>query len=284
MNINRNTNTIVKKLRLLVQEPGMFLYRFYAKFRPLPNAVLSKKQDGVVFEYDLNFDPEIKLMFYGLYEIETVKAIEKYLKAGDTFIDVGANIGYLSSVALRRVGPQGAVHSFEPVPEYFARLQCVVRNNSGYHMFVNQCALGQEEWTTQISVSNVRNIGWNTLVPGYMSADMLGKKEIVSVNRLDAYVKKNDVRNIALIKIDTEGFEFPVLVGLSDYFATAGTPLPHIICEIAPAAYPLLGLNLEQLQKYMQNSGFKCVELNDNRRVVDLTKLVSTTNVLFIPQ
>jgi FkbM family methyltransferase len=262
----------------------MFLYRFYTKVRLLPKRPLVKKNDGVVFEYDLGFDPEIKLMYYGLYEIDTVNAIRKYLKKGDTFLDVGANIGYISSVALRKVGSQGAVHSFEPVPEYYDRLKSFALKNSGAPIFINQFAAGQADGTAEISVSNVRNIGWNTIVPGYMTEDMVGKRVKIFVRRLDAYIEMRRIRNISLIKIDTEGFEFPVLLGLERFFSSHRFALPRIICEIAPAAYSLLGYSLEQLEEYMNKCGYACVELSRADRIVSLPLLKSTTNVLFIPR
>ena len=62
-------------------------------------------------------------MFFGAYEPLTVAAIKKYLREGDTFIDVGANIGFISSIAAGIVGTRGQIHSFEPVPRDFERLK-----------------------------------------------------------------------------------------------------------------------------------------------------------------
>lgn len=42
-------------------------------------------------------------------------ALKFFLKEGDTFVDVGANIGYFSLFASQIVGPKGKVFSFEPI-------------------------------------------------------------------------------------------------------------------------------------------------------------------------
>ena len=66
--------------------------------------------------------------------------MEKYLSYGDTFIDIGANIGYLSMIGANIVGKDGAVHAFEPVPHYFKILEKLAKMNSGYKIIVNPIA------------------------------------------------------------------------------------------------------------------------------------------------
>jgi len=80
---------------------------------PLPKTTC-KKINGVWFRFDFDLDPRIKKMYLGEYETETVETMKKLLRQGDVFIDVGANIGFLSAVAAGLVG--GQIHSFEPVP------------------------------------------------------------------------------------------------------------------------------------------------------------------------
>lgn len=48
------------------------------------------------------------------WEPETTAAIRNILKPGDTFIDVGANIGWFTLIASREVGEKGRVIAFEP--------------------------------------------------------------------------------------------------------------------------------------------------------------------------
>jgi len=104
---------------------------------------------------------------------------------GDVFVDVGANIGYISAIALGLVGQSGVVHSFEPVPDYFMRLKNIPAANRGYRHIVNQCALGERDGSAKIAVTNTSNIGWNTMVPKFMSAETTKEKIEVPVKRLD---------------------------------------------------------------------------------------------------
>ena len=51
-----------------------------------------------------------------------------------------------------------------------------------------------------------------------MPNDTIKEVQTVPIRRLDNYIKEKKLVNIKLIKIDTEGFEFPVLKGLCNYF------------------------------------------------------------------
>ena len=67
------------------------------------------------------------------YEPEVVAKLRELLKPGMTFCDVGANMGVLTLLAARLVGPAGRVFSFEPFPQNAA----VVRHNVALNGFAN---------------------------------------------------------------------------------------------------------------------------------------------------
>src|SRR5882762_11912488 len=54
---------------------------------------------------------------YAPGELAVQQAVVDYLRPGMTFFDVGANMGGVSLLAARIVGPSGAVISFEPDPD-----------------------------------------------------------------------------------------------------------------------------------------------------------------------
>jgi FkbM family methyltransferase len=278
---------VMKGLILLANDPKLLFLRFYKKMRiifPLPKSPVVKKiTGGGYFRFDFDYDHNVKLMYLGVYEIETVEVMKRIIKKGDVFIDVGANIGYITAIALGLVGENGSVHSFEPVPDYFLKLKDVAILNNKSDFVLNQLAVGSEQGTISIAVTNLSNIGWNTVVPGFMSDDTIKETFPVSICRLDRYIKEKGLNGISLIKIDTEGFEFPVLKGLSGYFNN-NRDHPAILCEIAPAAYPLLGYKLEQLAKYMDEYDYKAFDVIGVKKKVELSKLKNTTNVLFLWQ
>ena len=108
----RTATSLLRRNPRLFLEPSQLALR---GLRPVPNHPVTKTIEGVRFEFDFALDPNVKHMYCGYYEYPIVRAIRRLLGRGDTFIDVGANIGYMTAIAMGRVGEQGRVYSFEPV-------------------------------------------------------------------------------------------------------------------------------------------------------------------------
>jgi FkbM family methyltransferase len=209
-----------------------------------------------------------------------VDAMKRFLKPGDTFIDVGANVGYLSAVAAGLVGMHGEVHSFEPVPVYFAKLRRLAELNPEFPIHANSCAAGEIAGAFPIYVT--QEPGQNTFVPSYKTGSEIVQTVEVPVVRLDAYIAARNLRRVSLIKIDAEGFELPILKGLQGYFESTDHR-PAIICEIAPRAYPLLGRSLWELAAFMAGYGYFARDLIDGTTRVDLCAMRQVEDVLFRP-
>lgn len=261
------------------------LWRYIARLRNVPRfwptLTVTRRIGGVSFEVDFEPDPTGIVMYLGLYEPATVQALSRFLAAGDTFLDVGANIGYLSAVGAALVGPTGQVHSFEPVPRYFQRLKRLAAMNPTYTIIPNQVAAGGGQGTAVIHTS-ITNIGGNSIIPGYGAVEEIADTVQTPVIRLDAYIREARLTGIALIKIDAEGFEFPVLKGLQEFFEGTDAP-PTLIVEIHPTAYPLLGCTLLDLSQYMRTYRYRAYRLNAiGRAEVDLTALKRVTNLVFV--
>jgi FkbM family methyltransferase len=276
--------SLTRARSLLFSNPGLFCRKSAARLlRRVPfmprRAVRNIR--GVRFECDFTLDPRVGDMFLGAYEPDEVAVLERYLRPGDVFVDVGANIGYLTAVGASLVGPNGQVHSFEPVPEYFSRLESLRAANPQYAISVNAMALGEREGSAEITQAPRGNIGWNTLVPG-MLRDEAGTRHTVHVRRLDSYLSQRGIARVALVKIDTEGFELPVLRGASGFLDSA-TPRPPVLCEVAPGAYPLLGSSVAELFDYMGNYGYAALDVERGGRPLRAKTLAETTNILFVP-
>lgn len=281
--------SVISKIRnaifMLINSPTSFCSRVIFETRSilsLPPQCVKKRINGILFEFDLGYTPATRNMFLGKYEIKERALMKKILHRGDTFIDVGASIGYLSAIGAGLVGQSGEVHCFEPVPESYQRLQELAVLNPDYTIITNPCALGEEEGTGQIDISIVTDIGLNTLVSGLMKPETRQQSIAVPVRRLDNYIKEHKLNNIALVKIDVEGFEFSVLKGLRDFFVRSHF-LPSIICEITPSAYPLLDYQLSDLFDYMQDFSYYPFSLDNTDKKLDYSHIKNKPliNVLF---
>jgi FkbM family methyltransferase len=264
---------------LLISNPRFFFKRIFLEFKllflPVPASHISKKINGVLFDFDFNYSDRIKKMYFGAYEPIIVEIFKKYLKNGDTFIDVGASIGYLTAIAAGLVGKNGQVHSFEPVKGYFQKLDTLAKNNKEYKIITNQFALGDEEKSSKIHIRGVPDIGHNTFFP-ILLENAKNEIEEVVVRRLDRYIEEKGISNIKLIKIDVEGFELFVLRGLSRYFSKCSLAgfCPGIICEIVPTIYSHLGYRLEGLFDYMGKFSYYPFEIINQTKRIDINKII----------
>lgn len=274
--------TASRAATLLVKNPALFCSVMLSKInstRQLPALPAQRRINNIVFEYDLSHYRGTAPMYFGSYAPLVIAAMKKHLKPGDVFLDVGANIGYLSAVAAGLVRVQGQVHAFEPVPAYFDRLERLAELNPRHTIVANSCAAGETSGPCTIYVTH--EPGQNTMVPSYKKTLEIEATLQVPVIRLDTYIAARHIPRVALIKIDAEGFELPILRGLQGYF-DASAHRPAIICEIAPRAYALMGNKLSDLSDYMSSCGYTSYDMIDGATRVDIRRMKHVDDVLFL--
>ena len=134
----------------------------------------------------------------------------------NTVIDAGANIGQYGKF-LRNAGLTGEIHSFEPIKNYYEQLLEESKDDDKW--FAHHCALGREEGSQQINVSQSMS-SFHDFSDEYLAAHKHNEKSIETVNisTMDAFISKqfkNDIdeRKIYL-KMDTQGFDLEVFMGL----------------------------------------------------------------------
>jgi FkbM family methyltransferase len=135
------------------------------------------------------------------------------LKAGDCYVDVGANVGRLVIPAAKIVGSNGKVFAFEPVKKNLAMMRRnLSRNALTAEIHIEPVAVAEKAGSTTVYL-NVRD-GWHTIIKGVNSSggSYLGTTQIPTIS-LDAYMAEKNIRRIEMLKIDVEGAELQVLQG-----------------------------------------------------------------------
>jgi FkbM family methyltransferase len=121
------------------------------------------------------------------------------LRAGDLFVDIGAFLGAYSIIAAN----WGAtVHSFEPSPKNRAPLTRAVEMN-GYMDRVTIHPVAIADRSGDVFFSDSWGAG-NRLLGN--SGDGHEVSQVVQVCRLDDISAQFDVRELAVLKIDAEGY------------------------------------------------------------------------------
>lgn len=255
--------------------------RIRRKTVQLPEGRLVRPVNKIIrFEHmNLSFldEDDMKAMLTASYDITLCDYLRRSLSSGDIALDVGANVGYISAFMASCVGKSGEVHGFEPLPECFGRLEALRSLNPGFHFFFNQMALGEASGWLPISYDPKGNARNATLVPTKSDAGLMK----VHVKRLDQYIAEQIPlpQRIRLIKIDTEGFEFPVLRGLEGFFASA-VCRPLIVCEIKPWVLKKMAYTLGDFDQYLKRFGYTAYDL-ESERTVSLPSLKEMSVLLF---
>lgn len=160
----------------------------------------------------------------GTSEIEEQELLAQLLNPGDTFYDIGANVGFYSTIAARLVGPLGRVYAFEPFGPSAERALSNARLNGFDNVTVIQAAVAAEPGPvrlyTQIGRQSQQYRVGSDVDDGFV--------EVPSVS-IDIYATQHGLRAPTLVMVDVEGGEIDVLRGM---LATIREYRPIIMCEV----------------------------------------------------
>lgn len=220
---------------------------------------------------------ERKIYFRSIYEEGTIALMKKILKNGDTFIDVGCNIGLMSLAASQFVGKNGAVYAFEPHPDTFSILQDNIELNNSKNIFSYNIALGAKEEKALIYSNMQVNRGSASLIKTFQN--QCEGKEVVIMS-LDDFIIEKGIKNIRMLKVDVEGWELEVFKGASQLLSGENAP---IVCFEYSSGHALQNGQLLDLYKYIQSvNDYKVYKLEKGKEIP--SKLMRITHFEDLPQ
>jgi FkbM family methyltransferase len=174
----------------------------------------------------------------GVYEQEVENHLRRLLRPGDTFVDVGANVGYFSLIAGQLVGATGQVHSFEPDDSARAMLERSIADNELHHVNCHPVAL----WSKDVALGLMEKA--DSAYNHVEAAAFSRQKQVRGVD-FDSYAESVGMATpIRLLKIDVEGAEVEVLRGMGQ---TLARDRPALIVEAQDATLARSGYRLEDI-------------------------------------
>lgn len=194
------------------------------------------------------------LFYFGVWEPNLTEFLRKRLCVGDTFVDVGANIGYFALLASRLVGTEGKVIAIEASPSIFARLlDNLQRNKTTTNVHPINVAVSNRNGTVNIyqSSSSEFNIGMTSIVE---SEGALIECEVPS-RPLDSLLTPKDLANARVVKIDVEGAEWLVINGMLNILREARSDL-EVVVELNPDSLRQHGKTVEDVCEIFGTYGF----------------------------
>ena len=147
--------------------------------------------------------------YFNYHEPEIFKFLNRYLSPGMTFCDIGSNIGLYSLFASKRVGNNGRVFSFEPQEQTYQRIIESIKVNNFKNIHVEQMAIGMKNSYCNILIDD-------DSAKSHITNDKNNKKVLSKIKmiRFDDFYRYLKNKRIDYIKIDVEGYEYFVLIGM----------------------------------------------------------------------
>ena len=249
-----------------------FIYCYILRpwpLREITNWIIKKllPKKVKVGESDLFLNPNDPVIsgaiFFNVYEKSEIKFIKSILFKGMQVLDIGANIGYYTTLFSQAAENKGLVLAIEPDIESYKYL----KKNITSFKYKNVLSF-------PIAASDIRK-----KMPLYISKDNRGdnrlyknkeKRDAIIVNCLtvDELLIDNQISNLDLIKIDVQGYEPKVFKGMKNIIESSKKLT--ILTEFWPLGILQSGEDPKNFLKMLRKMQFVLFELQKNGSLITL--------------
>jgi FkbM family methyltransferase len=200
-------NGFLQNCRTILKRPGIGLQYAIWVFQSVMHHKPVRRLHGVKLSEFSDFSEYHSVA--GGVSIEELAFIENYPFGDGAMLDVGANLGLFALLMNRRF-PDRTIFAFEPNPSTFAALQRNVARNGAELVECHPVAVA--DYVGVVNFAVLESARANASISSETSALADG---CISVNctTLDQFCLQHDIRRIALLKVDVEGFEWLVFKG-----------------------------------------------------------------------
>jgi FkbM family methyltransferase len=215
----------------------------------------------LVFAFRERYEPELSYL-------------KMILSPGNTFVDVGANVGIYTLAASKIVGETGRVLAFEPSAQSSPLLNKNVALNGLTNVQTFPVALAQKNgraWLHRGPNPTLNSFGKD---PSWKEDG-----EEVVTETLDQVLRKARVDRVDVIKMDVQGAEELVLRGASSILTSAH---PVVIFEVWPEGAVLLGLSPYGPWELLESIGYQFFAVDPGGALSSIKSPPATGNVVAI--
>ncbi|WP_369211611.1 FkbM family methyltransferase [Streptomyces flavofungini] len=202
------------------------------------------------------------ISLYGVWEPHMTRWLQSRLGPGDTFIDVGANIGYFAVLGSRLVGGTGRVVAIEASPAFHDRVLQHIRLNGCANVRAVNTAVSDGHKTLTFVLASSHNMGANSIVPYDGPAESSFE---MAARPLPEILDADELAAARVIKIDVEGAEGGVIRGLAPALDRL-RPDVEIAVEVTPDRMAAVGDSIDELMTTMAAHGFHTYRLPTDYR------------------
>ncbi|OGD67252.1 hypothetical protein A2442_00570 [Candidatus Campbellbacteria bacterium RIFOXYC2_FULL_35_25] len=249
------------------------------------NWVKKRLKTGGVIDVDLSRVNQRNIYSHKLYEINISNFFLNNIKKGDTFFDIGSNVGYFSILLSPLVGKEGKIFAFEPEKNNFNFLVKNVNENIFLNIFAINKGVGNKNEKLTLYLHPLNNGGHSFIEFKFykfgdlkFDKDKFNDKKLlqkIDVLKIDDFAVENNIDRVDFMKIDIEGYELDALKGMENLLKRK--KILNIVCEVNNNETRL------DVFKFMNSLGYTIYRLDVNgvKSKLDIHQKMSKGDVLF---
>jgi len=206
-------------------------------------------------------DPVVSgALTFRVYERGEITFFRSRFQADMTFVDVGANVGLYSALALSTPGFRGRVLAIEPHRESRVYLEKTIQSNAAAGASTAIVGLAASDRAETLTLyQNPDNKGDNRVYPD----PLLHGGETVGADTLDNICRQHGIASAGFIKIDVQGAEAKVVRGASGLLSASSDCI--LMTEFWPYGLARCGADGLEYLEMLRDLGFRLYELSGNR-------------------
>lgn len=219
---------------------------------------------------DLGEHMQSQIFWHGSYSRDIVSLLRQVVRPGMTIVDGGANVGEITLVCAKLVGPAGVVVAYEPVTRFADQLENNVRANDFCTVRLRRAGLSDAPGQADIYLADsaltdgTHNDGLGSLFP---TSERSRLEETIPLTTLDIVADQEALGRIDLIKLDIEGGELAALRGARRVLERDG---PAIIVEVAEVTCRAAGYEMADILSHLAEFGYAFQTIGRNGRLSPL--------------
>lgn len=210
---NRQFNYLLRNLNVV------FNSVFKTRIKLPPSGIINLKTDSGSIKIATNQTSYVTQLLYwnGYKAFEYSQIFEVLVKDLNSFLDIGANIGFYSLLAAK-ANSNIKIHAFEPAkgPKYYLNKNIKINN---FEKQIKPVDLALSSYKGTINFYEVDNLKYKYLDYNLAGEGNAGTKTTsrnfiknqVNTDSLDNFINSKNIRSVDLIKLDTEGTEIDIL-------------------------------------------------------------------------
>ena len=201
-------------------------------------------------------DPVISgALTFNVYEKTETEFILRVCRPGMNFLDIGANVGYYTALALTKLEGKGSIVCLEPDPVTFHFLQKTIAENPHREIVKPLQKAASDHSGVMTLYTSLDNRGDNRLYANELAQDSVQ----VEVITIDQVAEELALPYFDFIKIDVQGYEGRVLKGMRATLRNA--PRTLLISEFWPYGLECAGTKPEAYLAELAELGMTLFEL-----------------------